>query len=120
MPWTLFAWAAMFAPVLAAPPAFAADPAPVKLLDLQGGDRGCYVVVQAGNAKRSLEGDFDLCPGGAKDASRLIGKMVSYATRPGKVQAASCGGDPSCKKTDSVDLVVRLAPADSPVKIQLR
>ena len=92
--------------------AHAADPAPVKLTGLQNGDRACYVIVKDGKSERSMEGDFELCPGGSKDASQLIGRMVTYATRPGKVQAMSCGGNPSCTKTDTVDLVTRLTPAD--------
>ena len=120
MPFPRFVLLAALAQVLAAHTSFAAGPAAVKLIDLQNGDSACYVVVQAGKSERTLAGDFDLCPGGPKDASQLIGKMVTYATRPGTVQAASCAGDPACKKTDTIDLVIRLAPADSPVKIQLR
>ncbi len=101
---------AVLALSLTATAAIAADSAPVELLDLQNGDRACYAVVRAGKSEQSLEAAFELCPGGSQDASRWIGKMVTYAKKPGRVQAMSCAGDPSCKKTDAVDLIVRLSP----------
>ena len=101
---------AVLTSLLTATAAIAADPAPVELLDLQNGDRACYAVVRAGASERSMEAAFELCPGGSRDASGWIGKMVTYATKPGRVQAMSCAGNPSCTKTDTVDLIVRLSP----------
>lgn len=83
-------------------------PAAVKLISLDNGDRACYVVVQTAKGQQSLEGDFELCPGGSHDASKLIGRRVTYTTKKAKVMAASCAGNESCRRTDLVDLVVGL------------
>jgi hypothetical protein len=86
-------------------------PAPVTLEALEPGDRACYVVVATPAGERSLEGDFDLCPGGAHDASALIGRRVTYTTKKANVLAASCQGAPDCTESDEVDLVVTLQAA---------
>lgn len=88
-----------------------AAPAVVTLKDLQNGDRACYVVVESADGEQSIEGDFELCAGGAHDASALIGKSITYTTERAKVQAASCQGDPECSDSDEVDLVITIAPA---------
>lgn len=93
---------------IASPPQ---PPASAVLQALQNGDRACYVVVRVGSEEQSLEGDFDLCEGGAKDATALIGKPVTYTTKKAKVLAASCEGDMDCGKSDEVDLVVTLEAA---------
>lgn len=81
------------------------------LLRLDEGDRACYVVVQTAAGEQSLEGDFELCPGGLDDASRLVGQRVTWSTRRASVLAASCEGDPDCGQSDEVDLVVKIEPA---------
>ncbi len=81
------------------------------LKELQNGDRACYVVLDIDGAEQSIEGDFDLCPGAAKDASALIGQRVTWATERAKVQAAACEGNPDCAESDEVDLIVTIAPA---------
>lgn len=84
----------------------------VTLKDLQNGDRACYVVVTtASGEEQSLEGDFDLCAGNSKDASKLIGKKVTFKTKKANVLAASCQGDVDCGKSDEVDLVIEIAAA---------
>ena len=97
----------------AAPPAAPrADAAPVVTLkELQNGDRACYVIVESDAGEQSIEGDFELCAGGARDATALIGKRVTYTTERAKVQAASCEGDPECSDSDEVDLVIAINPA---------
>lgn len=81
------------------------------LKDLQNGDRACYVVIEVDGAEQSIEGDFDLCAGGPKDATALIGKRVTYTTEKAKVQAASCEGNPDCTDSDEVDLVTSISAA---------
>ncbi len=82
------------------------------LVSLENGDRACYVALkQADGSETSLEGDFDLCPGGGKDASALIGKAVTWTTRTANVLAESCQGDVDCGKSDEVELVVTLTAA---------
>ncbi|MCX5741066.1 MAG: hypothetical protein NT062_01050 [Proteobacteria bacterium] len=85
----------------------------VKLVSLTNGDRACYVAIErADGTSDSLEGDFDLCGGGTKDASAAIGKQITYTTEKANVLAASCQGDVDCGKSDQVDLVttITLAP----------
>src|SRR4051812_5330360 len=63
-----------------------AAPAPTSgpggtLKELQNGDRACYVVVTTDTGEdQSIEGDFELCPGGARDASALIGRKITWTT----------------------------------------
>lgn len=76
------------------------------LRELQNGDRACYVILDTTEGQRSIEGDFELCPGAGSDASALIGQEVELTTERAKVQAASCQGDPECSASDEVDLVV--------------
>ena len=82
------------------------------LVRLENGDRACYVVLEAADgSESSMEGDFDLCPNGGKDASALIGKAVTWTTQTASVLAASCEGDVDCGKSDQVELVVTLTAA---------
>lgn len=69
------------------------------------------MVLDVGGQEQSLEGDFDLCAGGAKDATALVGKQVTYTTRKANVQAASCEGNPECTDSDEVDLVITITEA---------
>jgi len=88
------------------------ESAPVVTLQaLEVGDRACYVVVATDSGKQSLEGDFDLCPDGAREASALIGQRVILTQHKERVQAASCQGNPECDRSDEVDLVVAITPA---------
>jgi hypothetical protein len=85
------------------------------LVDLQAGDRACYVVLRTDAGDQSIEGDFELCPGGARDASGFIGQAVVTSTEKASVLAASCQGDVDCGKSDQVDLVVTITAApDTP------
>lgn len=91
----------------AAPAAAPADE--LTLVGLELGDRACYVTLRkADNTEVSLEGDFELCEGGAHDASGLVGRAVTYSTQRAEVLAASCEGNMDCGKTDVVDLVVSI------------
>ncbi len=96
--------------------ASAATPVPATpegvLQGLERGDRACYVQLEAGGAQYSIEGDFELCPAGLRDASALVGKQVVYTTRRAPVLATSCGGDLDCGKTDLIDVIDTLRPAE--------
>jgi len=81
------------------------------LTKLENGDRACYVQVTVGAEEKSMEGDFELCPGGTADASALIGKAIAVTTKKQNVLAASCQGDVDCGKSDEVDLVVTITAA---------
>lgn len=93
-------------------PATPTAPAEVAtLLELVLGDRACYVHLATTAGDRSLEGDFELCAGGLRDATTLVGQRVTWTTRRDRVQAASCEGNPDCTASDEVDLVVSLTAA---------
>ncbi len=83
------------------------------LASLVAGDRACYIELTFPGGGATLPGDFELCPGGPKDASALIGKVVKYTTEKSNIQAASCEGNDSCTESDEVDLVVSLTDAAS-------
>lgn len=84
--------------------------APV-LVSLTAGDVACYAELSEGGNTRSAMADFAVCPGGEADASALIGKPVAFTTRPEKVLADSCQGDPECTDSQTVDLIVTLTGA---------
>jgi hypothetical protein len=116
----LLSWSLAFAAACggkskgAAPPPSNESPTSevVTLKGLHNGDRACYVEVESAIGEQSIEGTFELCEGGSEDASALIGKRIRYKTRPAEVQAASCEGDPECRETDPVDLVIEITPAE--------
>lgn len=85
--------------------------AAVTLKELQNGDAACYVVVVDGTEEKSLPGDFELCQGGKRDATALIGKKVTFTTEKQNVLAASCEGNVDCGKSDQVDLVTTITAA---------
>ena len=95
-------------------PAPSPGPAAVQigtLDELQNGDRACYVVVTTDGGQQSIEGSFELCPGGGSDASALVGRRVTWTTEKSNVLAASCEGDMDCGKSDQVDLIVSITAA---------
>ena len=89
-----------------APPSVAAV-----LVNLQNGDRACYVVLRTSSGEQTLPGSFELCAGGEHDATALIGMAVTYRTEQTGISAASCEGNPDCSDTDMVDLVTELGMA---------
>lgn len=79
------------------------------LLSVTAGDTACYLGVRdGGGVERQLMGAFEVCPGGADDATPLIGKSVHVRTRPDKVAAPSCQGAPDCTDTVDTDLVIKV------------
>lgn len=97
-------------------PALAPNPQGV-LQGLENGDRACYVQLETAAGQISIEGDFDLCPGGPRDASKLVGKAVITTTEKASVLAASCGGDVDCGKSDVVDVVTEIRLADGTAEV---
>ena len=83
------------------------------LISVESGDAACYLNVRdAEGTEEALAADFELCPGGTSDASRLVGRKVVLERRPERVMADSCEGDPECEKTETVELVVEVKAAD--------
>jgi len=83
-----------------------------KLVSLEQGDVACYVELKGkGGEELYLHGDFELCPGGGSDASKLVGQRVAYTTVATQVQADTCEGNPDCSDTQEVPLVLTLTAA---------
>jgi hypothetical protein len=71
--------------------------------DIDKGDNGCFVTFKDSKGAEFIElGKFELCA--LKPSPK--GKKVSLAYSVETVQAASCYGDPKCKKTETVPLIV--------------
>ena len=90
----------------------APPPARFILLGLQSGDAACYVHVRnVEGGEDYLPGAFELCPGESADASAYVGQRVHLERRPDRIMADSCQGDPACRQTQPVNLVVAVKPA---------
>ncbi len=71
--------------------------------DIDKGDNGCFITFKDAKGAEFIElGKFELCA--LKPSPK--GKRVSLAYSVETVQAASCYGDPKCKKTETVPLIV--------------
>ncbi len=78
-------------------------------ISFQNGDTSCLITLKDDRgATFSEPADFELC----MQEKALKGKRVALTYKTGRVQAASCQGDPDCKKSETVVLVVaaKLAP----------
>lgn len=85
----------------------------VELNSLDAGDTSCGVQVTRGDGTEAyLDGDFELCEGGANDATALVGQRVVITTERGNVMAESCEGDPECTETEEVDIVTSITAAE--------
>ena len=86
--------------------------ATVTLISVESGDAACYLEVEdAAGTEETLAAAFELCPGGERDASGLVGRKVVLERRPGEILADSCEGNPECKESKTVDLVVEVKAA---------
>jgi hypothetical protein len=82
--------------------AHAADPV-MRIKSLTQGDTACYITLENARGKRSEEmASFELC-----EKTQLIGQRVRLKRERSAVMAASCQGDPECKKTQTVNLIVK-------------
>ena len=73
------------------------------LTDVDKGDNGCYLTLKDEKGKEFIEvGKFEIC----SQKPPLKGNKVALAFSLETIQAASCYGDPKCKKTETVPLVV--------------
>ncbi len=102
------------APVAPAPPAIVYKEGVIKVgsemkqtlgevTDVDKGDNGCYLTLKNEKGVEFIEvGKFELCT----QKPSLKGKRVALAFSLETIQAASCYGDPKCKKTETVPLVV--------------
>lgn len=88
--------------------------APAQRLPTQGvlfaaeaGDIACYLGIrdEAGQSRRWMA-EFELC----EDAAARIGRRFALIWREGAVQRPDCQGNPDCRRTQRVQLIVGLAP----------
>jgi len=71
--------------------------------DVDKGDNGCYLTLKNEKNVEFIEvGTFEIC----SQKPPLKGKKVALAFSLETIQATSCYGDPKCKKTEIVPLVV--------------
>jgi hypothetical protein len=92
-------------------PAPVAPAVPVTVVEMQPGDRGCYLTV----AEASGEAVMHLADYGVCERPDLVGLRVTLTVAPTRVQAAACAGDPACTDSEVEDLVtdVQVVP-DAP------
>jgi hypothetical protein len=82
------------------------------LVGVTAGDAACYLELKGPSGDPvTMDADFELCPGGAHDATGLVGRSVRLEKKPLQVMAPSCQGDPECTESVTVDAVVGLTPA---------
>lgn len=76
-------------------------------VSFQNGDRGCLITFEDDRGRPFRElADFDLCA----QEKALKGKRLALTYTATRVQSPSCQGDPDCKKTDQVVLIVAVKP----------
>lgn len=74
----------------------------------QNGDTACFVTLKDDRGVTFDEpADFDLC---AREKS-LKGKRLALTYKTARVLAASCQGNPDCKKSDTIVLIASAKPA---------
>ena len=73
-----------------------------RVTDLDKGDNGCFLILRNDKNGELIElGKMEFC-----SQKQLKGQNVELEYKMETVQAASCYGDPKCKKTETVPLVV--------------
>lgn len=78
---------------------------PIKFVN---GDTACFITLKDDKGATFDEpADFDLCT----QERTLKGKRVALTYKASRVQAASCQGDPNCRRSDTVVLIVAAKPA---------
>ncbi len=74
-----------------------------KVADVDKGDNGCYITLLDDKKNESIEiGGFELC----NQKPPFKGKKVELTFSMETIQAGDCYGDPKCKRTESVPLVM--------------
>ena len=74
----------------------------------QNGDTACYITLKDDSGATFEElADFDLC----SLEKSLKGKRLALTYKTARVMAASCQGNPDCKKSETVVLIASAKPA---------
>lgn len=77
-------------------------------IEFQNGDVSCGLTLKDDRGATFYESaDFELCA----QEKVLKGKRLALTYKTARVMAASCQGDPDCKKSDTVVLIVSAKPA---------
>ncbi len=85
------------------------------VVELVSGDIACYVEFRDDKGAEFTESaDFDFC----MEPKKYVGKRFALTYKLSKVMAQSCGGDPNCKKTDTVPLIVGMKQDGKAVPIK--
>lgn len=79
----------------------------VTITAMKPGDRACYLSVTGPAGARSEIAAFEFC-----ERDDLIGQRVTLTTVATQIQAESCQGDPECRETETVRLVMAADLAD--------
>lgn len=80
------------------------------LTAMNAGDIACYLTLRDDKGARFEEmADFEICQQRA-----LLNKRVALTYRPQSVMSPDCQGDPACKKTRTVALVISAKPIAGP------
>ena len=83
----------------------------VTIKGVEAGDQSCYLqVTDSKGTEQNYPADFELCPGGKNDASKLVGFPVTLSWGKANVLAASCEGDMNCGKSEQEDIVTTVTP----------
>jgi hypothetical protein len=73
------------------------------ILRMENGDIACYLHLKDERGAEFMElADFELC----MQEKQLVGRRVALTYRVGSVQSEECQGDPDCRKSKKVPLVV--------------
>jgi hypothetical protein len=83
------------------------------LVKMENGDIACYLHLKDDRGAPFVElGDFELCP----QEGQLVGRRLALTYRLANVQSEACQGDPDCRKSRKVPVVVgvKVLPAESP------
>ena len=74
-----------------------------RVTDVDKGDNGCYITFRDDKKNELIEvGKFELCA----QKPPLKGKQVEMEYNMETIQAGECYGDPKCKKTETIPVIV--------------
>lgn len=74
-----------------------------RITDIDKGDNGCYFTFRDDKKNEFIEvGKFELCT--VKPSPK--GKLAEFQYNIETIQAGDCYGDPKCKKTETVPVIV--------------
>ncbi|MEQ1517771.1 MAG: hypothetical protein ABL931_14915 [Usitatibacteraceae bacterium] len=80
-----------------------------RVTDVDKGDNGCYITFRDDKKNELIEvGKFEICA----QKPPLKGKQVELEYAMETIQAGDCYGDPKCKRTETVPVVISVKIAE--------